>query len=114
VSDPLGTVVATSASQALLFSGWQDQYTTMGSAGFWQAALADLALEDLHFRMMAAHEIGRGCGFNVDFPGHTGDFIVWGTPREQVDGFGNAVSPPIGTWIGDRLRAILHPLEALA
>lgn len=25
-----------------------------------------------------------------------------------VDGFGNAVSPPVGEWIGSRLRAVLH------
>lgn len=32
----------------------------------------------------------------------------WGTARDQVDGFGNAVSPQVGTWIGTRLRAVLH------
>lgn len=28
--------------------------------------------------------------------------------RDQVNGYGNAVSPQVGTWIGDRLRAIIH------
>jgi DNA (cytosine-5)-methyltransferase 1 len=64
--------------------------------------------------MMAAHEVGRGCGFDVDFPDHHGDFVVWGSARHQVDGFGNAVSPPVGAWIGSRLRAILDTPEAAA
>lgn len=53
--------------------------TTALISAQWQAALADLALEDCYFRMMFAHEIGRGCGFDVDFgPGHKGTWIVWG------------------------------------
>lgn len=74
----------------------------------WRARLAELPLEDCYFRMMAKHEIGRGCGFDVDFPGHNGTFIVWGSARNQVDGFGNAVSPQVGAWIGARLRAVIH------
>jgi site-specific DNA-cytosine methylase len=80
----------------------------------WRAALRDLPLEECYFRMMAAHEVGRGCGFDVDFPDYSGSFIVWGSARNQVDGFGNAVSPQVGTWIGSRLRAILHPARAAA
>jgi DNA (cytosine-5)-methyltransferase 1 len=139
VSDPLGTVISTSASQSLLFSGWYKQngtgpdataphpltdplgtLTARDTTGIlvaeWRAALADLALEDCYFRMMAAHEIGRGCGFDVDFPGYgyEGSFVVWGSARDQTDGFGNAVSPNVGAWIGGRLRAALHTTEAVA
>ncbi|SFW50302.1 DNA cytosine methyltransferase [Amycolatopsis australiensis] len=137
VSDPLGTLVSTSASQALLFSGWFKQNGGSGNAtaphpltdplgtltardttgvlaAEWRAVLAEIALEDCYFRMLAAHEIGRGCGFDVDFPDHRGDFVVWGSARDQVDGFGNAVSPSVGTWIGTRLRAVLHTAEAIA
>jgi site-specific DNA-cytosine methylase len=137
VSDPLGTVVASAASQAWLFSGWYKQNgtgpdttaphaltdplgtltardTTALLGAEWRAALADLALEDCYFRMLGAHEIGRGCGFDVDFPDYKGDFIVWGTARNQVDGFGNAVSPPVGQWIGSRLREVLDRPEAVA
>ncbi|WP_262403455.1 hypothetical protein [Actinomadura sp. CNU-125] len=74
----------------------------------WSARLEDLPLEDCYFRMMAKHEIGRGCGFDVDFPGYSGTFVVWGSARNQVDGFGNAVSPQVGAWIGARLRAVIH------
>ena len=80
----------------------------------WSAALADLTLADCYFRMLGPHEIGRGCGFDVDFGDHKGDFIVWGTARNQVDGFGNAVSPPVGAWIGGRLREVLDVPEAAA
>lgn len=57
--------------------------------------------------MLSPHEVGRGCGFDVNFPGYQGEFIVWGSARDQVDGFGNAVSPAVGHWIGERLRAVL-------
>ncbi|UAK31264.1 hypothetical protein K8O92_26055 [Nocardia asteroides] len=80
----------------------------------WAAALAALSVEDCFFRMLGPHEVGRGCGFDTTFPGHEGEFIVWGSARDQCDGFGNAVSPSVGTWIGSRLRAILHTAEAIA
>lgn len=137
VSDPLGTIVASASSQALLFSGWYKQNGT-GSAATsphplsdplgtltardttalltaeWRAALADVALEDCYFRMLGPHEVGRGCGFDVDFPGYQGSFVVWGSARDQVDGFGNAVSPAVGAWIGSRLRAVLDAREVAA
>jgi DNA (cytosine-5)-methyltransferase 1 len=134
VDQPLNTVVADGAGHGLLFSGW---YKQNGSAGDetaphpladplgtltardttalltaeWCAALAEITLEDCYFRMLKEHEIGRGCGFDVDFPDHRGDFVVWGSARDQVDGFGNAVSPPVGAWIGSRLRAVLDTSE---
>ncbi len=81
-------------------------------AAEWRAALSELTLEDCYFRMMGAHEVGRGCGFDVDFAGHSGTFTVWGSVRNQVDGFGNAVSPQVGYWIGTQLRAVLHAESA--
>lgn len=131
VSSPLGSVVS-SPTQSLLFSGWFKQngttaaqfpaphpvsdplgaQTSQSNTGLltaqWQDMLSDLALEDCYFRMMAAHEIGRGCGFDVDFAEHAGTFRVWGSARDQTDGYGNAVSPQVGQWLGLRLRAALH------
>jgi site-specific DNA-cytosine methylase len=130
VSDPLGTLVA-APSQGLLFSGWYKQNGATGTEtaphpvsdpfgtltsrdttavlmAEWRASLADLSLDECFFRMMAEHEVGRGCGFDVDFPDHAGTFVVWGSARNQVDGFGNAVSPQVGAWLGTRLRAALH------
>jgi site-specific DNA-cytosine methylase len=134
VDKPMGTVVGSAITQGLLFSGWYKQNgstetataphpvtdplgtltardTTALLTAEWHAALADLSIEDCYFRMMAAHEVGRGCGFDVDFAGQQGTFIVWGSARNQVDGFGNAVSPQVGEWIGNRLRAALHSEE---
>lgn len=133
----LGTVVGSAITQGLLFSGWYKQNgshagetaahplsdplgtltsrdTTAIVSAEWHSMLADLKLEDCHFRMMAAHEVGRGCGFDADFADYSGTFIVWGSARSQVDGYGNAVSPPVGEWIGKRLRAVLHSGEAAA
>ncbi|MBU8820468.1 DNA cytosine methyltransferase [Mycolicibacterium goodii] len=116
---PLGTVVGSAITQGRLFSGWfkqngtsPEQFPAPPLLAEWRAALAELPLEDCYFRMMAAHEVGRGCGFDVDFADHKGTFVVWGSARNQVDGYGNAVSPPVGTWIGARLRSALHRLEA--
>lgn len=100
VTDPLGTLTAHDTTALLMAQ--------------WRATLAELPLEDCFYRMMAAHEIGRGCGFDVDFNGYRGSFKVWGSARNQVDGFGNAVSPQVGTWIGTRLRAVLHRAEVAA
>lgn len=131
VSDPLGAITS-EPTQAMLFSGWFKQNGTapgqfpaphplsdpLGTvtgrdttgllSAEWRGMLEDLALEDCFFRMMATHEIGRGCGFDVDFGDHRGEFIVWGKARDQVDGFGNAVPPPVGEWITTQLRACLH------
>lgn len=113
VSDPLGTIVSTTVTQGLLFSGWQQQDNGLLVAE-WMNALADLTLDDCHFRMLGPHEVGRGCGFDTTFPNYTGSFIVWGSARDQVDGYGNAVSPQVGAWIGGRLRASLHVPELAA
>lgn len=131
ISNPLGTIVG-SPSQSLLFSGWFKQngtspgqfpaphpltdplgaQTSQVNTGLltaeWRAMLSELSLEDCYFRMMACHEVGRGCGFDVDFGEYNGTFIVWGSASDQVDGYGNAVSPPVGQWVSGRLRDALH------
>jgi site-specific DNA-cytosine methylase len=136
VGDPLRAVTANN-QHALLFSGWYKQngtdpdataphplsdslgtLTARNTSGLltaqWRAMLADLAIEDCYFRMLGPHEVGRGCGFDVDFPDYKGGFVVWGSARDQTDGFGNAVSPAVGAWIGARLRAVLHAEQAVA
>lgn len=114
LDDPLGTIVGSAASQGMLFSGWHEQTGSGPLGARWREVLADLKLEDCYFRMMGPHEVGAGCGFDVDFADHKGTFRVWGSARDQVDGFGNAVSPPVGHWIGSRLRAVLHAEECCA
>ncbi|WP_225594158.1 DNA cytosine methyltransferase [Mycolicibacterium fortuitum] len=135
VSDPLGAIVG-SPAQSVLFSGWFKQngtspeqfpaphplsdplgtQTSQSNTGLltaeWRAMLSELSLADCYFRMMASHEIGRGCGFDVDFGDYKGSFIVWGSASDQTDGYGNAVSPPVGSWVSGRLRDALHSLVA--
>lgn len=74
----------------------------------WGQALAQTPLLECHLRMLGSHEIGRGCGFDVDFGDHQGSFVVWGSERDRTDGYGNAVSPPVGEWISDRMRRAIH------
>lgn len=137
VSNPLGAVTSEPA-QAMLFGGWFKQNGSKGTetaphpvpdpfgtltsvdttallGAEWREALADLKLEDCYYRMLFDREIGRGCGFDVPFGAHEGSFIVWGKPRQRVDGYGNAVSPPVGEWVGLRMMAALHgcPVESL-
>ncbi len=102
VSDPLGTIVASGGGQSLLTSGWGHLEAE------WRAALRHLKLEDCYFRMLGPDEVGIGCGFDVDFRGQKGTFKVWGSARDQVDGFGNAVTPDVGEWIGRRMFAALN------
>lgn len=137
LDNPLRTVVGNGNHHGLVFSGW---YKSNGSTGNetaphpvldplntitahdtttllnaeWRAALAELTLEDCYFRMLREHEVGRGCGFDPDFGEHRGTFKVWGSARDQVDGYGNAVSPAVGLWIGLRLRAALHGMQEAA
>ncbi|SKQ96038.1 site-specific DNA methylase [Mycobacteroides abscessus subsp. abscessus] len=115
VSNPLGTVVGSAITQGVLFGGWYKQNGSTGSetaphpmtdplgtltsrdttailTSQWQAMLSELSLEDCYFRMMATHEIGRGCGFDVDFGDHKGTFVVWGSARDQVDGYGGSAA----------------------
>ncbi|MFZ2510991.1 MAG: DNA cytosine methyltransferase [Gordonia sp. (in: high G+C Gram-positive bacteria)] len=97
MSDPLGTLTAVGAAKSILTAQWR-------------AMLDDLSIDDCYFRMLMTHEVGRGCGFDPDFGDHKGTFKVWGTISEQVDGYGNAVSPAVGQWIAARLRQILDPV----
>lgn len=131
VSDPFGAVVGSANTQGVLFSGWYKQNGSTGAetaphpvsdalgtltsrdttallTAQWHETLRDLPLADCHFRMNKAYEIGRACGFDVDHGTHRGTFKVWGSNSDQVDGYGNAVTPHVGHWLGDRLRRAFH------
>lgn len=86
VTDPLGTMTS--------------RDTTGLTIADWHQMLDGLEPEDCYFRMLTAPEVGRGCGFDDTF-------IVWGSTRDQVDGYGNAVSPNVGTWISLRIKEVL-------
>jgi len=52
-------------------------------------------IEDCYYRMLKAHEIKIGMAFNSDY-------IVLGNQEQQVKQLGNAVTPPVMTWLLDR------------
>lgn len=99
LTDPLGTLTARDTT-ALLFGAGEH-------IDGWAETLASIPTDELYWRMFGAPEVGRGCGFDVTFGSYQGSYIVWGSARDQTDGFGNAVSPQVGQWIGERLRVIL-------
>lgn len=102
VSSPFGTIVA-SGGQALVTSGWTE---AMGA--IWREAVSRIRVEDCYFRMLKKWEVGVACGFEPsDFPGREGAFEVWGTAEQQIDGYGNAVSPAVGQFFGERMRPVL-------
>lgn len=62
-------------------------FTGNDRAGLVQGALESLTVEDLTFRMLRPHEIGRGMAFPAEY-------VVLGNQRDQVKQYGNAVTPP--------------------
>lgn len=86
LSDPLGTLTSVD--------------TTGLAVADWYQMLDGLEPDDCYYRMMFPREVRDGCGFDAGF-------IVWGSARDQIDGYGNAVSPRIGMEIALRLKEIL-------
>lgn len=64
-------------------------------------ALDKLTVEDLTFRMLQPHEIGRAMAF-PDL------YTVFGTKREKVKQYGNAVTPPVMEMLLKRCMAALQ------
>lgn len=104
VNDPLMCVAANGNHHALLSpdafltyyygqqqsSGMVDPiYTVTGTdrAGL-VGALENMTVDDLTFRMLQPHEIGKAMAF-------PGQYIVKGTNRDKVQQYGNAVTPPV-------------------
>ncbi|GAA3172807.1 DNA cytosine methyltransferase [Nonomuraea roseoviolacea] len=68
--------------------------------------LADIDLDDVLFRMLEPHEIGRAMAFGQDY-------VVLGNKREKVRQYGNAVTPPVAEIIVSALVEAItgEPLE---
>lgn len=86
LSDPLGTLTS--------------RDTTGLAIADWHEMLAGLTVDECFYRMLFDYEVRDGCGFDDTF-------IVWGPTRDRIDGYGNAVSPPVAEWLSLRLREIL-------
>ena len=57
-------------------------------------------VDDCTLRMLAPKELGRGMAF-------ADDYVVTGSKREQVAGYGNAVTPPVAEVLFSALVEIL-------
>jgi DNA (cytosine-5)-methyltransferase 1 len=68
--------------------------------------LDDIPLDDVLFRMLEPHEIGRAMAF-------ANDYVVLGNKREKVRQYGNAVTPPVAEVIVSALVETITgvPLE---
>lgn len=114
MDEPLMCVTASGSHHALLSassflsyyygtaqaSGMSDPVHTM--TGVDRAALIQsldsLNVDDLYFRMLQPHEIGKAMAF-ID------TYVVLGTKREQVRQYGNAVTPPVMKMLIERCKA---------
>lgn len=74
--------------------------TALDRAGL-VGALENMTIEDLTFRMLRPHEIGKAMAF-------PGDYVVKGNQREQVRQYGNAVTPPVMEMILKRCVATME------
>jgi DNA (cytosine-5)-methyltransferase 1 len=63
-------------------------------------ALDSLTIEDLYFRMLQHHEIGKAMAFPQTY-------VVLGTKRQKVRQYGNAVTPPVMEMLVNRCMASL-------
>jgi DNA (cytosine-5)-methyltransferase 1 len=57
-------------------------------------------IEDCYYRMLKAHEIQRAMAFDDDY-------IILGNVKQKVKQLGNAVTPPVMTWIIQRVVSAL-------
>lgn len=114
IDEPLMCVTSTGSHHALLSarsflsyyygteqaSGMAEPVHTM--TGIDRAALIQaldsLKVEDLYFRMLQYHEIGKAMAFPESY-------VVLGTKREKVKQYGNAVTPPVMKMLIDRCMA---------
>lgn len=117
ITDPLMCVMAGGSHHALLnteafltyyygsgpnISGMRDAIHTLTGvdrAGL-VGALENLTVDDLTFRMLHPHEIGKAMAF-------PSDYVVLGNGREKVKQYGNAVTPPAMEMIIERCKATL-------
>lgn len=111
LNEPLMCVTAGGSHHALLTAGsfLSYYYGTTQASGMGEAihtvtgidraalvqALDSLTVEDLYFRMLHPHEIGKAMAF-------PSTYVVLGNKRERVKQYGNAVTPPVMQMLIDR------------
>ena len=90
---------ATPTSQPIGTINTRDRY------GLVQACID---LDQCTFRMLEPHEVGAAMAFR---PGYGGPVMAALTKRDKVRAYGNAVTPPVMTWL---VSQVAHALAAAA
>jgi DNA (cytosine-5)-methyltransferase 1 len=100
-NEPLRTLT-TAGHQSVVTLTTRDKYAVVN-------AIADIDLDDVLFRMLEPHEIGRAMAF-------ADGYVVLGNKREKVRQYGNAVTPPVAEIIMSALVEAItgEPLERAA
>lgn len=92
INEALGTLTTT-AQQSIVTPG--------------DLAVAEAQVDDCLFRMLEPHEVGAGMAFDRDY-------IVMGSRRNQVKGYGNAVTPPAARDLIGAVVEAYHQIEVRA
>lgn len=116
IDEPLMCVTSSGSHHALLSAGsfLSYYYGTQQASGMGDPihtmtgvdraaliqALDSLTVEDLYFRMLHPHEIGKAMAFPKSY-------VVLGNKRQMVRQYGNAVTPPVMEMIIKRCMATL-------
>lgn len=116
LEEPLMCVTSTGSHHALLSAGsfLSYYYGTQQASGLGDPihtmtgvdraalvqALDGLTVDDLYFRMLQPHEIGKAMAFPQSY-------VVLGTKREKVKQYGNAVTPPVMQMLIERCMVAL-------
>lgn len=113
LGDPMSTVAASGNHHFMLTPMFQHGAAgaeqvhpgALGVEPMWmvppQGPMPPISVEDCLYRMLKPDEIKLGMGFAWEFE-------MWGTARNQVKALGNAVTPPVATWIMERMAALLR------
>lgn len=124
VDEPLNTITGR-ATTGLVLLPWVDQWRSdpallteqlatvtthlrmsLAAAPPYEGEITDEMLDQVHFRMLAPDpELRRAMAFGDDY-------ILIGTKEKMTAGLGNAVTPPVASWITERCLATLDEVAA--
>lgn len=109
--DPVGTLT-TRDSHAIVTLRGEGQarpvsapMTTVATVEQQTIVSIEDAIQESTFRMFEPHEIGAGMVMRYNAWG--GLYVVHGTRREQVQQYGNAVTPPVMRWLVAETKEVL-------
>lgn len=101
---PMPTVIAGGNQHALVmtYNGtptWatvEEPLPTVSTVAKHGLILPEVNIDDVLFRMLKPRELASGTGF-------PGDYILYGSQKNQTKGIGGAVDPHVAAWLGGRI-----------